>query len=231
MPLFKHKSLPPTSYGYVPPTEATAQGWKCTKLDCGFSDLQPVQRWPKQCPQCGSATDPIFDQPWEHDAYGVELQWLMRIHSERGGGLYEDQWQIWQIKDALLRGDRNRAAAARVAARERTTQRLTSESWWGPHRIFFEVVWYDLEAGDLDWAADDLIFWFSVSSTEDVENNNTNRTNSRSIIDMTTKFIAAAGMTHPRTPEIRAVCLKIAEDAYPILNRDQQETVTRIARN
>lgn len=230
MPLFKPKSLPSTSYGYLPPPGATAHGWKCTSFDCGCSDHEMVRRWPKPCPQCGSPTDPLFDQPWEHDADGVELQWLIRNHPERGGGFYEQQWQIWQFKDAVLRGDHGAAAQARSQARTYATERMASDTWWGPGGIFFPLIWEELNF-DLDWAAEDLLCWLNASSTDDVENNNTNRTNSRQVIDITSRFLAAGGVSHPRTPEIRSGCLRIAEDAYQILNRDQQEIVAQLARS
>lgn len=230
MPLFKPKALPATSYGYMPPAGATAHGWVCTNFDCGVSEHEPVRRWPKQCTQCGAVTDPLFDEPWAHDADGVELQWLIRNHPERGGGFHQDRWQIWQFKDALRRGDRNTAEQARSTARAHAVDRMENDSWWGPGDIFFHLVWHDLEARDLDWAADDLIFWLGVSSTEDVENNNTNRTNSRQVIDMTARFLAAGGASHARTPEIKAACLKIAEGAFQILNREQQATVAQLSR-
>lgn len=229
MVFFKLRSLPATSYGYQPPPRATARGWKCTDFDCGVSEHEPVRRWPKECPQCGAATDPLCDPPWEHEAEGVELQWLIRNHPERGGGFYQDQWQIWQFKDALLRGDRTAAGEARASARAHAVERMQNDAWWGPGRIFFTLVWHELEV-DLDWAADDLVFWLGVSSTEDVENNNTNRTNSREVIDIASRFLAAGGRSHARTPEIRAACLKIAEDAFQILNREQQDTVAQLAR-
>lgn len=230
MGFFKPKALPATSYGYLPPAGATAHGWKCGRFDCGTSEHEPVRRWPKPCPQCGSPTDPLFDQPWEHESYGVELQWLIQNHSERGGGFYESQWEIWQFKDALLRDDRSAAANARANARAYAVKRLEQDSWWGPGDIFFHLVWYDLEVKDLDWAADDLIFWLGVSSAEDVENNNTNRTNSRQVIDSAGRFLEAGGGSHPRAPEVRAGCLKIAEGAFQVLNTDLQALVTQMAR-
>ena len=230
MPLFKPKSLPATSYGYLPPQAATAHGWSCTNFDCSVSEHEPVRRWPKPCAQCGAPTDPLFDEPWKHDAYGIELQWLLRNHPDRGGGFHQDQWQIWQFEDALRRGDRAAASQARDSARAYADERRQRDSWWGPGDIVFHLVWHDLEARDLGWAADDLIYWLSVSSAEDVENNNGNRTNCRQVIDMTARFLAAGGSEHPRMPEIKSQCLKIAEGAFQVLNREQQAVVSQLAR-
>ena len=189
-----------------------------------------MRRWPHQCNRCGSVTDPLFDQPWEHEADGVELQWLIQNHPDRGGGFHQDRWQIWQFKEALARGNRQAATEARASSRAYALARMQDNAWWGPGDIFFQLVWLELDARDLDWAADDLLFWFSVSSTDDVENNNTNRTNSRQVIDLTARFIAAGGASHPRASEVKAACLKVAEGAFQILNREQQATVAQLAR-
>lgn len=230
MAFFKTRSIPPTSYGYRPPPGATAHGWTCTNTDCSISEHEPVRHWPHSCARCGSATDPLFDQPWKHQAEGVELEWLIRNHPERGGGFYEDQWQIWQFKDALLRGDREHAGQCRASARAHAVKRIATDTWWAPGDIFFHLVWHDLEIPDFDWAADDLIFWLGVSSVEDVESNNTNRTNSRQVIDMSAKFIAAGGSSHYRMSEVKAGCLKVAEGAFQVLGRDLQKMVTHLAR-
>ncbi len=218
MSIFKNKALPATSYGYHPPLGATAQGWTCTSFECGVTDYEPVRNWAKRCSHCGAAIDPLFDSPWKHEAWGVELQWLIRNHPERGVEILQDQWQVWQFEDAVRRGDRAAALVARANARAYALKRLQNDEYFGPGDIFFYLVWYDLEM-DLDLAADDLTFWLSISSSEDVENNNTNRTNCRQVIAMTSKFLTAGGSSHARLSEIKTGCLKIAEDAYPILDR------------
>lgn len=231
MGLFGPKPLPTASYGYRPPLGATAHGWKCTNWDCCVSEHELVKRWPKACNTCGSPVDPLFDQPWEHDAEGVELQWFLRDHPERGGGFYEDQWEVWQYRDAALRGDTAGVVAARARVRTYAAKRM-ADNWWGPGGVFFHFVWIGLEVGDLNGAADDLTYWLSLSSSEDVENDNTNRTNCRQVIDMTTRFLAAPGAaSQARAPEIRQGCLKLAEGAFPVLNRDQQNAVTQMVRS
>lgn len=228
---FKPKPLPPTSYGYSPPPGATTHGWVCTNRDCGRSDHEAVRRWPKPCPHCGAATDPLFDEPWAHEAQGVELQWFIRNDPERGGGFHQTQWEVWQLKDALLRGDQSRASQARARGRAYAQKRHEEDRRWGPGHMLFHFVWYDLEARDLDAAADDLLFWASLSSTEDVENDNTNRTNSRQFVDMTSRFLANGGARHPQAPAVKQACLRIAEAAFQILNGEQQNAVRQMARS
>jgi hypothetical protein len=231
MGLFGPQPLPPTSYGYRPPPDATAHGWKCTNWDCGTSEHEPVRRWPKACATCGSPADPLFDQPWEHDAEGTELQWLLAEHPERGGGFYQDQWEVWQFKDAVLRADSSGVAQARARARTYSAARM-ADKWWWPGNIFFHFVWVGLEAGDLNGVAADLMYWLSISSSEDVENDNSNRTNCRQVIDMAGRLLMApGGASHPQAREIRQGCVELAEGAFPILSRDQQNAVIQMTRS
>jgi len=226
MGIFGPKLLPTTSYGYQPPAGATALGSMPRSTDCGFSEHEPVRRWPKSCSRCGSPADPLLNKPWKHDARGVELQWLIRDHPERGGGFNQDQWEVWQFKDSYLRGDI--AGANRIRKRNRKSPPDPMEM---PGENYFYFVWNALEAGDLDGAADELCYWMSVSSTEDVENDNTNRTNCRQVVDMTQRFFKApGGHSHPRAPEIRRSCVKLAEEGFQVLNREQQTAVEQMAR-
>lgn len=230
MGLFRSVALPPTSYGYFPPAGATARGWTCTNWDCGVSEVEHVRRWPKSCSACGAAADPLLDAPWSHDAEGVELQWLLRTHPERGGGYHQDQWMVWQLKDAWLRDDREGMTRARLEARRYAADRL-SDGWWGPGNVFFQLTWLELEAGDLQGAAEDLRHWLGLSSSADAENDNTNRTNCRQVIDIASRFFAAPGAERqPLAPDIRRGCLQLAEGAYQVLLPAQQQAVLAMSR-
>ncbi|MGY1802960.1 hypothetical protein ACI78T_06740 [Blastococcus sp. SYSU D00922] len=223
-------SLPRTSYGYLPPPGATAHGWICPDQDCGIGEHEPVRRWPKACPSCGTAADPQLDPPWKHDAEGVELQWILRNDPGRGGGYHQDQWLVWQFRDAVLR--RDPAAVSEARARVRTAiEAGTYARFSGPGSILFHLVWIGLENGDPDGVADDLCFWLAHSAGEDAETDNGVRTNVRQVIDLAARFVGARdGAAHPRAPEIRRGCLRLAEGAFSVLNRDQQQAVTQMTR-
>jgi hypothetical protein len=231
MALFGPKQIPATSYGYQPPTGATAWGWACVNsYSCGAMVREPVKRWPKACPKCGSPTDPLFDDPWDHEARGVELEYRIRNNVE-SGGFDEDQWQAWRFKDAAMRGDRAGMAEARISARRRAQDRLAAGNSWTPASIFIPLTHEGHVAGDLDGVADDLLYWMSVSSLEDVETHNNNRANARQLIDAVERFLQAGGEGRPKAAEVKQGALKIAEAAYPILNAQQQATVMRMSRS
>lgn len=85
--------LPRTSYGYVPPPEATASGWKCTDEDeCGTGGQEIPRRWPYRCPNCGAETDPEFNEPWAHQARGA---WLSGKAEDKSGE-YPNGDPFWQ---------------------------------------------------------------------------------------------------------------------------------------
>jgi hypothetical protein len=231
MPLFGAKPLPLTSYGYQPPRRATAHGWKCTNYDCGQAQHEPVQRWPVCCRSCGSRADPLLDQPWAHEAEGIELSWEVSHHPERGGGFAQERLLDWNLKDALLCGNAPAAQAARAAIHSHAAQRTRADRWWSPSYVFYGPVMDALAADDIDGAADDLCVWLGLSNGDNAEEDNRNRTNARTVIDAADKFFASAdGRAHPRAQEIRQACLRVAAGAFRVLNREQQAAITRMAR-
>jgi len=230
VPLFGPKSIPATSYGYQSSLGATTVGWACLSQDFGVSEYEPVQRWPKVCPKCGSTTDPLFNPPWKHDAWGVELQHKIRNNAE-GRGFYEDLWEAWQFEDAVLRGDRESMARARASVRAYAQKKLSTESWWFPGNVFFHFTWNAIKTWDLDGAAEDLICWRNVSSVEDVKNDHSNRTNTCQVIDQAHEFLQTGGSNNPKAAEIKQGVLRIAEAAWTILNNPQQDAVKRMQRS
>jgi hypothetical protein len=231
MPWFGPRPLPLTSYGFQPPPGATAHGWKCTNYDCGRTEYEPVRRWPVCCRSCGSPADPLLDKPWAHEAEGVELNWQVIHHPERGGGTTQERLMCWNLKDALLRRDIPGAQVARATIRRHAGKRALEDLCWSPSYVFCVAVLDAMAVGDMDGAADDLCFWLSISSGDNAEDDNRNRTNSRTAIETSMKFIAApGGISHRRAPEIRQGCLSLAEGAFTVLNRDQQAAITQMAR-
>jgi len=107
---------------------------------------------------------------------------------------------------------------------------LHQDQWLCLGFFFQGLVWNDLEAGDLERAADDLLHWFGLSSTNKYEDNHRNVQDSREITDTTMMVFAAGGGAHPRMSEIKAACLKVAEGAFPDLISDQQDFVAKLLR-
>ena len=233
MGLFGPKQLPLTSYGYQPPRGATAAGWRCTNREgCGAADFLPPSRWPAHCPQCGWPCDPTFNEPWAQDALGIELTWQVSNDLSEYGRLYaHERLLAWNLTEALRQRNPAAASAARAALHDYVASRVRDGKHWSPGFTLFTSVSAELEAAHLDAAAEDLCFWLSVSTGKDADNDNDVRTNARTVIQASAAFLAApGGASHPRAPEIREGCLRIAEGSYRELTRDQQDAITHMAR-
>lgn len=219
-----------TSYGYQPPPGAVAVRWWCISENCRAMGEEIPRRWPFPCPECGGPTDPLLADPWGHEARGVEIQYLL-AHNVQDGGFTEYQWPLWRFKEALRTGDHAAARQARADFRALDEERRSSSDWWIPGNGYLFLVSDAREAGDLDSAADDLVHWLDLSSSVDVENDNSRRTNCRLAIDSTIRFFNAPGaQQHPQAAAIRQKCLELAAGAYPVLNADLQAGVRQLSR-
>jgi hypothetical protein len=229
---FGKPQLPVTSYGYRSPQGATAEGWKCTNIQtCGNGGHVPPRRWPARCPRCGQPCDPVFDEPWAHEARGAELNWQLRSDDPVRSRAAQEQLMAWNLKDALLRRDARAIVGARVELHDYVTTKQREGSQWSPLLTTWQAIRHALDAGDLDGAADDLCFWLSVSTGKNAESDFQICLNARSVIGTVGDFFdARGGPAHPRAPEIRQGCLRIAEDSYKELNPPQQAVVTRMTR-
>lgn len=162
MPLFRtNRQLPTTSYGYQPPPDAIAVGWRCNSSGCGrASEPGAVPRsWPFRCPGCGQPVDARLADPWAHDARGVELRHAIATDSDMRE-ISEYALPAWQYKDAMARGNRDGAIKARAEFRAYDDAHPD-----GNHRAFgySELLRYALDAGDVSGAADDLLHWLETS--------------------------------------------------------------------
>jgi hypothetical protein len=230
MPFFKPKQLPGTSYGYQPPPGATAHGWKCPSDKCGEVGDGVVRGF--HCWKCGGHADPVFDEPWAHQARGVELQYQMANDPDRAG-FAKVQWPAWRYTDAVLKGDSHGAAQARALARaqdleesERLEALNLKEKYWCPSHQYIDLVLRELETHRIDDAADDLMHWLSISPTDNVAGN---ETNSWQAIQMVGAFFSApGGRQHALLPAIRIRCLEIAA-ACPFMPLDLRAVVAQLA--
>jgi hypothetical protein len=204
--MLRLRPLPRTFYGYQPPPQATAHGWRCANHDCGAT----VRRWPRRCRLCGWSADPEFDEPWAHEALGRELSWRVRYLPRSGAGIPLDRLIEWHLKDALLRRDRPAAAAARAAMRHYIRSRKVVDSWWNPSFLLRLAVFDAIELGDLDGAADDLCCWLGVVDDDRTEEDHAALANAESAVSAGVAFLAApGGEDHPRATEIRKGCLRV----------------------
>jgi len=205
--MLRLRPLPRTSYGYQPPAGATAHGWRCANYDCGAA----VRRWPRRCRGCGWPADPELDEPWAHEALGVELSWRIRQFPGSGAGIPQERLIEWHLKDAVMRRDWPLAAAAREAMHRYIRSRRVADGWWNPSFLLGLAVFDAIELGDLDGAADDLCRWLAVCSDVFAEESRSSLANAKSVMSAGVAFLAApGGEAHPRSAEIRKGCLRIA---------------------
>jgi hypothetical protein len=229
MGLFKSKvRLIRTSYGYDPPPDAGVWGWQCSSRNCGVTeDGVPRGGWPAPCPRCGAPTDPAFEEPWKHDARGVEIRHLLATGVE-DGRFTANQLFIWRNEDALRRGDREEALRVRLEYRhayppDRDDGPVTGSG-------YFSFVLASLRAEDLDAAADDLLVWLDRTSGEGVENDGSRRGSYRQAISGAIEFLDAPGAaTHPQAPLVRRKCLELAGAAYSELLPQQQDRIMEMS--
>ena len=172
----------------------------------------------------------MLQSPWQHEARGAQIQYFLS-HPSDDFGFNEDQWLLWRLKDAVLKGDRAGAAAAR--AEYLTLDGTRTEENGIPMRApgYFLLIWYSLETGDYDCAADDLLHWFSLTDPNDVANNNTRRTNCLTVIDSSVMFLnSPGGRNHPQSAAIRQRCFALASEVSSVLTADNLAGLAGLSR-
>jgi hypothetical protein len=229
MGLFSRQAeLPTTSYGYTPPRGATAHGWICANRACGGAQWEQVRRWPKICPECSSSTDPNFDEPWAHEAEGVEL----RYRSASGGygsGYHADRLIVWRYKDALQRGDLATAADALSDGQARIAERLAESSLYTADRISMPIVSLALEHGLVDQAGSQIVFWSKALVTEDLESDGDRRANVRNFLSAEINFLSTpGGAAHHLAPRMRDHARYLASKAHDVLTADNVTGLRRL---
>lgn len=198
-----------TSYGYQPPPGATARGWRCANEECGAT----VRRWPRRCRRCGWPADPEFDEPWAHEALGVELSWQIRCSPKTSTGIPQERLIEWRLKDAMLRRDWPSVAVARAAMHHYIRARQAEDTWWSPGFLLGLAVFDAIELGDLNGAAGDLCCWLAVfdPGPDRDRDSGGSLANAESVMNAGVAFLAApGGEDHPRAAEIRKGCLRLA---------------------
>jgi hypothetical protein len=229
MGLFSRQAeLPTTSYGYTPPRGATAHGWICANQACGGSQWGQVRRWPKICSECGSSTDPNFDEPWAHEAEGVEL----RYRSASGGygsGYYADRLIVWRYKDALQRGNPVAGADALSDGQARIAERLAESYLYTADRISSPIVALALEHGLVDHAGSQIVFWSKSLVTEDLESDSDRRANVRALLNAEINFLSTSvGAAHHLAPWMSDHARYVASKAHDVLTADNVTGLRRL---
>ena len=176
--------LPPTRFGYVPPPEAVGEMWICTAEQCGQGGPDyPSERWPRTCPQCGGtiATHRLAE-PWQHQAGRVEIDkrlTTMPGYGDPASATAEDL--VWRLEQALRDGSPQVAEGFREKLDGYLVVQEAADAYFngGNHRFLVCLVAREHQA----WGVlmRELKSWRSAAVLEDLEENNTRRTNCRQL--------------------------------------------------
>jgi CHAT domain-containing protein len=225
-----NRRLPTTTYGYTPPPDARADGWRCFNDDCHAGGGPAPRRWPAACPECGGTIDPTFEEPWRHDAEGVQLAHQHRTSARAtdrefaGAYLYS-----WRYKDALLRRDMTRFSAVKKEFGLLLGELSQRADRWAFQMALTGTAWDAVSVADLDFAADLLQAWHPAIHTDDVEENNQTRTEARSFVGACIRYLEhPESIGHAREQDVLAVMNDVKKRAWEILNTSHKDGLDRI---
>ena len=178
------KGPPPTRFGYQPPPDAIGQMWICVAEPCGQGGPDyPGDRWPQACPVCGSsiATHRLAE-PWEHQARRVEIDKRLTSMPQYGDpakATADDL--VWRLEQALRDGSVQVAESFREKLDSYLGPQEAANAYFngGDHR--FQVCYAALEHQAWSLLVGELTSWRSAALLEDLEDNNTRRTNCRQL--------------------------------------------------
>ncbi|MFD4673618.1 CHAT domain-containing protein [Lentzea sp. NPDC058450] len=200
---------PRTIFGYSPPRRAEVVGWRCHQDGCHRAESEVPRRWPHPCDNCGHPADPVFAEPWAHEARGVELSARAEDPSDDHDSRFATvELPAWRFEDALRRGDRAAAVEAcadlgRLADRLRangTTWHLSTARW--------KVVVSALRHGEPDLAADGILGFFEdvrAIGKAELEQNDP-RTDARMFVGACLLFLCdERSLGHQRENDVVAV--------------------------
>lgn len=224
--------LPTTTYGYTPPENARADGWRCFADDCHAGGGPAPKRWPAACPECGAPVDPTFEDPWEHDAEGVRL-----AYQARTGTRVEDREIAganllhWEYRDAVRGQDPVRQDAVATRFLDVIGQLPSRDDAWAFRMALTSTAWDAVGAADLPFAADLILAWRTFVPTDDVEDNNPNRAEARSFVSVCVRFLEhPESIEHAREAEVEEAMWTVVDLVRDILNPVHTEGFARIAR-
>jgi CHAT domain len=174
--------------------------------------------------------DPVFAQPWKHDADGPRLRWALATETNP----YSRRWAeldlaVWRWKEAGRRagpGERERCRQQLL----RTIERLRAGQFGLPRSILDLCA---LEAGDLDGVAADLLAWHQTVETNDLDRdpNSQRRAEARNFVTACIDFLdCRESIGHPQETAVRGAMDDVAARAEDVLMTMHTEGLKRVRR-
>ncbi|MFJ8964622.1 CHAT domain-containing protein [Lentzea sp. NPDC102401] len=188
-----------TMFGYTAPRRAEVVGWRCHQDGCHRAEDEVPRTWPHLCDNCCHPVDPVFAEPWAHDAKGYELRSLVTSADEAVREYAAADLCVWRFEEALRHDDRQAAAEARA-----DLARLETHRGRGRWRVISSALRHD----GLDHAAEEILAFYEdvrEISENDLENNSP-RAEVRSFVGACLLFLCdERSLRHPRENDVTAV--------------------------
>jgi CHAT domain-containing protein len=135
----------------------------------------------------------------------------------------------WEYKNAVFNRDLSHQDVARKQFLQEIGQLFTHHNHWTLWRTLSSTLWDALGALDLGFAADLIVAWCPFVRTDDVDDNNENRTQSRMFVGACIRFLEQVeSVGHTREREVFDAMWDIVDRTREILNADHTEGLDRI---
>lgn len=199
--------LPPTEYGYQPPEGAVGVTWACPSDDCGRGGPEFTgERWPSLCPDCGvEVRTARLAEPWHHEALRIELDARLNgrrpAYGDPGSARIEDL--TWHFTDALRSGRPEFAASLLPRWEAAIAEVRAADPYYVSGVQRWKVIDEALAMVEVGLAAACIEGWCAVADFEDVENDNTRRTDGRMLAVRLIQYVEDPRTEgHPARPRL-----------------------------
>ncbi|WP_410597365.1 hypothetical protein [Amycolatopsis sp. lyj-23] len=208
------RKAPRTSFGYQAPAGARIVGWRCHADGCHQGGREIPRRWPFGCPGCGHPADPVFAEPWEHEARGYELRSLATSAEKNEREIATLDLLVWRYETAFRNGDRPGAQAVREELRATAARLRADDPGWNLSAARFRMVGLAVDAGELTAAAHEVLAYFEDVrdlSEKDLEHND-GRSQARLFFHTCLVFLGdPRSVGHPEEAGVTAAMTKIGD--------------------
>jgi hypothetical protein len=203
------------------------RGWECRNDGCGTSDGPAPTSWPHPCRLCGQPVDPMFEEPWAHEALGFELRHDLTSSDPSRRRYAEVHQHVWAYRDARLRSDPVAAETAWLSYRQVTHQRGLDRP--GANSSLYGFVDVAAEYDDIDRGAAAILDWYPFIDTSAIGRDDTRRWDARNFVSMCIAVLERpASIDHPCEAALEAAMRDVAHRIEGELMDDHRRGFRRV---